>query len=217
MKNDENKTKIDNKDCIEDALEILDKEYFHICKKIDGNGKTLSWVVYYKNMNDEDFLSKYNKPILDSRYSTLDDVIKTIQKFDKSKTKANKNIIWEKFVLNNIIFNYTSKITDEFAKIETIVGILLMIFIIIIGLLGNGKFVLCYPLILIPFVIMTICLDYLHKKMFDGTNIILAESEKVLLKNELKHRRDNVYEFTKKNRKNDIKKIQPNRFKKQDI
>lgn len=212
-----NKANVNSNEYIEDALEILDREYFHINKKLDKNGKTASWTVYYKDMNDEDYLSRYNRPILDSRYSTFRDIISTNQKFNESRTKAKQNIICEKFKLSNIIFNYTSKITDEFAKIETVVGVLLMIFIIFIGILGNGKFIMCCPLILILFIIMSICFDYLHKKMLDGTNIILLESGKVLLRNELKHRKGNVYEFRTKNRKNNIKKIQSSRFKKQTI
>lgn len=203
-----NKANVNSNEYIEDTLEILDKEYFHINKTLDKNGKTASWTVYYKDMNDEDYLSRYNRPILDSRYSNFRDIISTNQKFNESRIKAKQNIIWEKFKLSNIIFNYTSKITDEFARIETIVGALLMIFIIFIGILGNGKFIMCCPLILVLFVIMSICFDYLHKKILNGTNIILLESEKVLLKNELKHRKGNVYEFRTKNRKNNTKEIQ---------
>ena len=98
---------------IEKTLDLLDKEYFHVCKELNEKGEVSNWVVYYKDMNDEDFLSVKNKPLLNSQYSTIEDIMKVKEQFDRSKIKADDNITWEKIKLCNITFYYISKMLDE--------------------------------------------------------------------------------------------------------
>ena len=190
---------------IEKALDLLDKEYFHVCKEINENGELSSWTVYYKNMNDEDFLSIRNRPLLNNQYSTVEDIMKVKEQFDISMEKADNNIIWEKIKLCNITFDYTSKIIDEFSKISIILEFVFLIFLILFGFFIKN--IVLYPSMIAAFSIVIMCLDYLQDKVKDGAYDVLNKNKKILLKNELKHKRGDVYEFRKKNRTNSIKKI----------
>lgn len=190
---------------IEKALDLLDREYFHICKKINENGELSSWTVYYKNMNDEDYLSIRNKPLLNSQYSTIEDIMRVKEQFDRSMIKADDNITWEKIKLCNITFDYISKIIDEFCKISMILEFVFLVFVMLFAFFIKEIFLI--PSMLIAFSIVLICLDYLQDKVKDGAKDVLNKNKDILLKNELKHKRGNVYEFRKKSRTNSIKKI----------
>ena len=190
---------------IEKALDLLDREYFHICKELNEKGEVSNWVVYYKDMNDEDFLSVKNKPLLNSQYSTIEDIMKVKEQFDRSKIKADDNITWEKIKLCNITFDYISKIIDEFCKISMILEIVFLVFVMLFAFLVKEIFWI--PSMIIAFSIVLICLDYLQDKVKDGSKDVLNKNKGILLKNELKHKRGNVYEFRKKSRTNYIKKI----------
>ena len=182
---------------IEKALDLLDREYFHICKELNEKGETSNWVVYYKDMNDEDFLSVKNKPLLNSQYSTIEDIMRVKEQFDRSRIKADDNITWEKIKLYNVTFDYISKMVDEFFKISMILEFVFLIFFILFAFFIKQIFLI--PSMLIAFSIVLICLD--------GSKDVLNKNKDILLKNELKHKRGNVYEFRKKSRTNSIKKI----------
>lgn len=190
---------------IEKALDLLDKEYFHVCKELNEKGEASNWVVYYKDMNDEDFLSVKNKPLLNSQYSTIEDIMKVKEQFDRSKIKADDNITWEKIKLCNITFDYISKMVDEFCKISMILEIVFLVFVMLFTFFIKEIFLI--PFMIIAFSIVLICLDYLQGKVKDGSKDVLNKNKEILLKNELKHKRGNVYEFRKKSRTNYIKKI----------
>ena len=190
---------------IEKALYLLDREYFHICKELNEKGETSNWVVYYKDMNDEDFLSVKNKPLLNSQYSTIEDIMRVKEQFDRSRIKADDNITWEKIKLYNVTFDYISKMVDEFFKISMILEFVFLIFFILFAFFIKQIFLI--PSMLIAFSIVLICLDYLQDKVKDGSKDVLNKNKDILLKNELKHKRGNVYEFRKKSRTNSIKKI----------
>lgn len=190
---------------IEKKLDLLDKEYFHVCKELNEKGEVSNWVVYYKDMNDEDFLNVKNKPLLNSQYSTIEDIMKVKEQFDRSKIKADDNITWEKIKLCNITFDYISKIVDEFCKISMILEIVFLVFVMLFAFLVKEIFWI--PSMIIAFSIVLICLDYLQDKVKDGSKDVLNKNKGILLKNELKHKRGNVYEFRKKSRTNYIKKI----------
>lgn len=190
---------------IEKTLDLLDKEYFHVCKELNEKGEVSNWVVYYKDMNDEDFLSVKNKPLLNSQYSTIEDIMKVKEQFDRSKIKADDNITWEKIKLCNITFDYISKMVDEFCKISMILEIVFLVFVMLFAFLVKEIFWI--PSMIIAFSIVLICLYYLQDKVKDGSKDVLNKNKGILLKNELKHKRGNVYEFRKKSRTNYIKKI----------
>ncbi len=190
---------------IEKTLDLLDKEYFHVCKELNEKGEASNWVVYYKDMNDEDFLSVKNKPLLNSQYSTIEDIMKVKEQFDRSKIKADDNITWEKIKLCNITFDYISKMVDEFCKISMILEFAFLIFLILFAFFIKQIFLI--PSMIMAFSIVLICLDYLQGKVKDGSKDVLNKNKEILLKNELKHKRGNVYEFRKKSRTNYIKKI----------
>lgn len=190
---------------IEKTLDLLDKEYFHVCKELNEKGEVSNWVVYYKDMNDEDFLNVKNKPLLNSQYSTIEDIMKVKEQFDRSKIKADDNITWEKIKLCNITFDYISKMVDEFCKISMILEFAFLIFLILFAFFIKQIFLI--PSMIMAFSIVLICLDYLQGKVKDGSKDVLNKNKEILLKNELKHKRGNVYEFRKKSRTNYIKKI----------
>lgn len=187
---------------IEKKLSLLDKDYFHVCEVLDLNGEISSWKVFYKNMNNSIYYSQYNKPVLDSKYNSLYDIERLIDSFEIAKKQANNNTILEQIQLSMAISEYLSGVAEEIMKVGGIIAFCLLIFniasfIMLEGIIGA----ICQVLGVVSLTITLSTLDYIRKKTFKGTEKIYNKAEKIVIKNELKYRKGNVYEINRK-RKN---------------
>lgn len=187
---------------IEKKLSLLDKDYFHVFEVLDSNGEISSWKVFYKNMNNSIYYSQYNKPVLDSKYNSLYDIERLIDSFEIAKKQANNNTILEQIQLSMAISEYLSGVAEEIMKVGGIIAFCLLIFniasfIMLEGIIGA----ICQVLGVVFLTITLSTLDYIREKTFKGTEKIYNKAEKIVIKNELKYRKGNVYEINRK-RKN---------------
>lgn len=60
-------------------VDKLDRNKYHICCEII-NTNDCRWVIFDKNMPPEEYWSANNKPLLDSRYNTIEDLIDFINR-----------------------------------------------------------------------------------------------------------------------------------------
>ncbi len=63
---------------------LLNKNMFHLCiqTNLDDDYR---WILFLYNPNVEDYLSNYNRPILDSSKTTLDELEEYLKKYDGFK------------------------------------------------------------------------------------------------------------------------------------
>lgn len=205
----------DKKGKFEEALDELDRDCFHVYKELNENGEISKWSIYYRNMSDEDYLSKYNTAILDSENNNINDIIELKKSFDRKIKIAKNHTIWERIKVMNYIFDFTSLIGRDVTKLSMIECVLTVIFMLFIGTCLDGEISSILNLIvLILYVINLLTLDYLYTKILKESDKTRENIDNVVIKNELKYRKGNLYEFKKKNRKNSTKKIQQARYKK---
>ena len=65
---------------------ILDKNYFHVCVSLT-EGNNIEWTVFYNNLDEEDYISSKNKPLLTSKRNTVADIYRLKNKFEELKKK----------------------------------------------------------------------------------------------------------------------------------
>ena len=100
---------------VEEIMNILDKNYFHICIEIANNN--IKWEVFFKNMKEEDYFSNNNKPILSSDRNTVDDIYLLKKNFENEKKNTFlKNI--KEFIKKEIeLFDLKNKLTEKMNNI----------------------------------------------------------------------------------------------------
>ena len=59
----------------------LDKKKFHLCVQTNLDDE-YRWILFLYNPNIEDYLSHYNRPILDSSRTTLDELEDYLKKYE---------------------------------------------------------------------------------------------------------------------------------------
>lgn len=95
MKRVKNKIKNTAIDGIEELNSILDSNYFHVCTSIQGD--KVEWSIYYKNLNEKEYYSDENKPLLTSKENTISDIYELRDRFERAKEKEfieNKYIVF---------------------------------------------------------------------------------------------------------------------------
>lgn len=197
---------------VKNELDKLDKDYFHTCIDCD------KWSVYYKNMNDKNYLNKANKPILNSLYNNVEDINILNKRFNEIKEKAEENIFLERFDLKLDMFKLTEKISYEISKIFTMISNSILAFIIFLFIIENNVLATIGISMLTMNVILLLVTNYVR----DNIDKYIVESNKKeeerLIKIYLKDKdmKGLRHEFTKKNRKKFIeenKKYRPKREK----
>lgn len=107
------KNKIKNKviDGIEELNSILDSNYFHVCTSIQGD--KVEWSIYYKNLNEKEYYSDENKPLLTSKENTISDIYELRDRFERAKEKEfieNKYIVFrDSFKIYSVINEFKNK------------------------------------------------------------------------------------------------------------
>lgn len=185
-----------------ELLNLFDRDYFHVCKQME-EGKTIYWEVYYKNLSGNNYYENDNKPILKKDKSSKEDIKKVLDEFMESKSQAKKNVLWDLFRQNHNFFMTNLKISDLLSKVETILSIVNLI------LVGLSYIIKKYDLVLIllnAYVITILCFCYFTEKIKDEMRKLENQEEEILIKNEMKYRKGNVYEYKKKSRKRTTKK-----------
>lgn len=91
------KNKVKNKvlDSVKELHSILDNNYFHISTGIVED--KVEWIVYYKNLNENEYYSDNNKPLLTSKDNTISDIYELRDRFERAKEKVfidNKYIVF---------------------------------------------------------------------------------------------------------------------------
>lgn len=61
-------------------VEDLDKDKYHTCCDITDFNGDCHWVIFRKDMSWEEYWSSNNRPILDSKINTDEDLIKFVAK-----------------------------------------------------------------------------------------------------------------------------------------
>lgn len=193
---------------VQEELEKLDRDYFHTCVEVDENSN-IKWSVYYKNMNDEDYLKISNRPILNSINNDLNDIEKLNERFEKVQEKAKTNIFFEKFDLSTDIFELKMNINSELYKMFDIPSYSIMTFIIILFILNldTKVFAAVGLSLMIIFAILSLTINYVIDNIEKHIKDLHKKEEDRMLKAYLKDKdmKGLKYEFTKKNRTKSIK------------
>lgn len=193
---------------VQEELEKLDRDYFHTYVEVDENSN-IKWSVYYKNMNDEDYLKISNRPILNSINNDLNDIEKLNEKFEEIKEKAKTNIFFEKFDLSTDIFELKMNINSELYKMFDIPSYSIMAFIIILFIfkLDNKVFAAVGLSLMTIFAILSLTINYVIDNIEKHIKDLHKKEEDRMLKAYLKDKdmKGLKYEFTKKDRKKSIK------------
>ena len=197
---------------VQEELEKLDRDYFHTCVEVDENSN-IKWSVYYKNMNDEDYLKISNRPILNSINNDLNDIEKLNKKFEEIKEKAKENMYFEKFNLSFDMFEFQKNIYNELSKMFEIPGYSIMSFVIILFLLSdifkldNRIFAAVGLSFMTIYVILSLTITYVRDNAKKYVDDLHKKEEDRMLKAYLKDKdmKGLKYEFTKKNRTKSIK------------
>lgn len=95
MKKLKNKAKNTIMDTVKELHSILDNNYFHISTGIVED--KVEWIVYYKNLNENEYFSDNNKPLLTSKDNTISDIYELRDRFERAKEKEfidNKYIVF---------------------------------------------------------------------------------------------------------------------------
>ena len=194
-----------NNNEIEEALDKLDRDYFHIIREMDGTGKIKDWSVYYRNMKDSDYFNDDNKAILSSNKDGIKEIMNVVNEFELVKTKAKIETVNEQFMQFNNVFEYSNKMLNVINTSTILIGISILILLILKNIfLGSDIFISIFL-----FCISSIALlihAYIFDNILDGLYKLEDKETEVLIKNELKYRKENLYEFKKKNRKRSTKK-----------
>ena len=203
---------------VQEELGKLDRNYFHTCTKVDENSN-IKWYVYYKNMNDEDYLKISNRPILNSINNDLKDIEKLNEKFEKIKEKATSNIFIERFDLSFDIFETQNRINDELLKMFEIPGYSIMALIIFLFILNMETkiFAAVGMSLLTVYAILSLVINYIRDNVDKYIDELHKKEEERILKVYLKDKdmRGLKYEFAKKNRTKFIKENKEYRSKRQ--
>ena len=94
MKKLKNKTKNTIIETVKELHSILDNNYFHVSTSIQGD--KVEWTVWYKNLNEKEYYSDNNKPLLTSKDNTISDIYELRDRFERAKEKEfidNKYIV----------------------------------------------------------------------------------------------------------------------------
>lgn len=75
---------------------ILDKNYFHVCVSLTEENN-VEWTVFYNNLDEEDYISSKNKPLLTSKRNTIADIYRLENKFEELKKKQRELHVLELF------------------------------------------------------------------------------------------------------------------------
>lgn len=193
---------------VQEELEKLDMDYFHTYVEVDENSN-IKWSVYYKNMNDEDYLKISNRPILNNINNELKDIEKLNKEFGKIKEKAKENMFFERFDLSFDIFKFQSNIYDYLQKMMdipsfSILGLIIFLFILNIN---SRIFAIVGLSLMTIFSIITLTINYVRDNIEKQIDELQQKEEDRMLKAYLKDKdmKGLRYEFTKKDRKKSIK------------
>lgn len=95
MKKLKNKKKNTIIDTVKELHSILDNNYFHVSTSIQGD--KVEWTVYYANLNEKEYYSDDNKPLLTSKDNRISDIYELRDRFERAKEKEfidNKYIVF---------------------------------------------------------------------------------------------------------------------------
>lgn len=149
---------LDKNKNLEEALNTLDREYFQVAKKYDTDGNIAEWRVFWWNMNDNDFIEDSNKPLLDSKYNSVNDIYKLADEFLKNKKRATENVFWESVELTIINYNTQFDIEQKLYKFSSTLGWIIIIINFIFVVLQQTKLI---PSALGSLMVIMFCLIYL--------------------------------------------------------
>lgn len=193
---------------VQEELEKLDRDYFHTYVEANENGN-IKWSVYYKNMNNEDYLKISNRPILNSINNDLNDIEKLKEKFEKIKEKSKENMYFERFDLSIDMFEFRKNIYDYLQKMMdipsfSILGLIIFLFILNIN---SRIFAIIGLSLMTIFSIITLTINYVIDNIEKQIDELQQKEEDRILKAYLKDKdmKGLNYEFTKKNRTKSIK------------
>lgn len=108
-----------------EAIEILDRDYFHTSITIKPN-EEIEWTIYYKNLPDKVFLSAQNKPLLSSDKNTIEDIKELKERFETEKNKEANKHIGEIINIGHELFLYMQDTKINIAKFMITTIILLL-------------------------------------------------------------------------------------------
>ena len=162
---------------------ILDDNYFHICvsfnKKFRNN---IEWAVYYKNLNQDDYFSNKNKPLLSSSKNTIADIYILKDIFDKQQQKEKEDfgLFMDNMKIHTLVREVKERASLGMINIFTVYVLVCMI----INSIANK--VVSSFLGLLVCILISIYFLHTNKKLNKLVDTVQKVNEKVLLKNLIK-------------------------------
>lgn len=129
---------MDNKVTLEEFEQLVsnlpqDKYHIHrLVDMVDGKSYVTSWSIFRKDgMTTEEYLSPYNKAILDSKHNDVEDIKKLVKmNYPESKINKTESIIVSS-MLSDISFNYMFEVKNglNFALVSCQIAMLIVMMI----------------------------------------------------------------------------------------
>lgn len=164
---------------------ILDKNYFHISIYVT-NENEIKWSVFYNNLDEEDYISNKNMPILSSRKNTMEDIyiLKNIFEILKSEQRGLNclEIFNDSFKIHSIAYEMKEEANLGMINIITIYAILN---IFITSLEGN---IVSKILNLIILVLVSLYFFRKQKKINNLADKQDSKVQEILLRNVIKRK-----------------------------
>lgn len=192
---------------IKNTLKLLDKDYFQVWTEFE-EGHLTNWKVYYRNGLKE-YFSIEDRPLLEASKNNISDLYQLLQDFAESKKKAQENIYYEVFEIQDIGFNLHLFINSFSTSYSFVIAIVLLILAITLLLFGKtvgieNEIIRTAAIVTLFWIIVfQILINRFCKKTNEKIDSVIDEDLlNILLKNELKYRKERTFEpFPKKTKK----------------